>query len=140
MSTSGSDRDPSYFGEIRGGRLYTPVPTGEREVPLSPDDIHAFRDDPAVFVAKLFGATSKDYLSWRTETNFDWVECSAILDNGRKCRGVIAGSGQPSFPGYLALRGGCCRTHGGNDAKANQEIAATASRNWQKQNGSISDL
>lgn len=135
MSILNADRDQAYFGEVRNGRLYTPVPQGYREVPLSPEGIREFQADPAQFVAQLFGASVQDYLAWRDETKFEWVECSAKLDDGRKCRGVVAGSGQPSFPGYMALRESCCRTHGGNDAKTNQAVVAEASRRWQ--HGSI---
>jgi hypothetical protein len=131
MSMPNVDREARYFGEIRNGHLYTPVPHGQREVPLTAQDILEFQSDPALFVARLFGATVEDYLAWREETNFEWVECSATLDDGRKCRGIIAGSGQPSFAGYLALRGSCCRTHGGSDADANRAVVEAASRQWQ---------
>ena len=130
MSNAKGSRDPGFFGQIKGSVLYTPVPYGQREVPLSPQGVCDFEANPAEFVAGLFGASVQDYLAWRDETKFEWVECSAVLDDGRKCRGVIAGSGQPSLPGYLALRDSYCRAHGGSDAKTNKALVEDASRRW----------
>lgn len=87
-----------------------PGPGGTCTIPLSVEDVEAFRADGAAVIARHYGVTRAQYLAW-CEEQFS-VQCVANTKVGKRCRNVVLG-GTSVMPGeWVRLHGGYCASHG----------------------------
>ena len=85
-------------------------PYGIKSVPMPAEDVAAYSLDPVEYIAKYYGVTKNQYLSWH---RFSYcVLCADITVEGNSCRNIITGGNAIDSPDrWLAPQGGYCHVH-----------------------------
>ena len=85
-------------------------PYGIKSVSLPAADVLSYSRDPVEYIAKYYGVTKGQYLSWHRSSYS--VFCADITAGGNSCRNVITGGNAIDSPNrWVALQGGYCHVH-----------------------------
>ena len=100
-----------YFLKEENVGFYIDIPGqhGGKTLSASAEDVYAFLSDKDKFCAKHYGITVQQFVAWcNSDRN---VRCSAITQNGKRCKNNVVGGNGVDPATWVELQDGYCTLH-----------------------------